>query len=82
VVDGDVVPPGRRRDLTAMPPRHDLQVGDQVQLRDPSVDAVGTVVELLHGHEHVRVEWLTGAGFAGKRIMLSARALLKRPTSG
>ena len=60
--------------------RHGLQVGDQVQLRDPSVDAVGTVVELLGGDEHVRVEWLTGEGYAGKRIMLSAR--LRKRTTG
>lgn len=58
---------------------HGLQVGDRVQLRDPSVDATGTVVALLRGDDHVRVEWLTGEGYAGKRIMLSARALLKRP---
>jgi len=57
---------------------HGLQVGDQVQLRDPSLDAVGTVVQLLRGDDHVRVEWLTGEGYAGKRIMLSARALVKR----
>ena len=60
--------------------RHGLQVGDQVQLRDPTINAVGTVVELLRGDEHVRVEWLTGEGYAGKRIMLSARALVKRST--
>jgi hypothetical protein len=59
--------------------RHGLQVGDQVQLRDPTVNAVGTVVELLRGDEHVRVDWQTGEGYAGKRIMLSARALLKLP---
>jgi hypothetical protein len=57
--------------------RHSFQVGDRVQLRDPSVDAVGTVVELLRGDDHVRVEWQTGEGYAGKRIMLSARALVK-----
>jgi hypothetical protein len=62
-------------------PRHaGLQVGDQVQLLDLSVDAVGTVVELLRGDEHVRVDGLTGEGYAGKRIMLSARALRKRTT--
>lgn len=55
-----------------------LQVGDQVQLRDPCVNAVGTVVQLLRGDEHVRVDWLTGEGYAGKRIMLSARVLQKR----
>lgn len=54
-----------------------LRVGDQVQLRDPCVNAVGTVVELLRGDEHVRVEWLAGEGYAGKRTMLSARALQK-----
>jgi hypothetical protein len=57
---------------------HDgLRVGDTVQLRDPSVNATGTVVQLLRGDSHVRVEWLTGEGYAGKRIMLSARALRK-----
>jgi hypothetical protein len=60
---------------------HDvLRIGDQVQLRDPRVEAVGTVVQLLRGDAHVRVDWLTGDGYAGKRIMLSARALQKRPT--
>jgi len=34
-----------------------LRVGDQVQLRDPCVNAVGTVVELLRGDEHVRVKF-------------------------
>ena len=58
--------------------RDPLRVGDQVQLRDPCVNAVGTIVELLRGDEHVRVEWQTGDGYAGKRIMLSARALRKR----
>ena len=60
---------GMRRDA--------LRVGDQVRLRDPCVNAVGTVVQLLRGDEHVRVDWLTGEGYAGKRIMLSARALQK-----
>jgi len=60
---------------------HDLHVGDQVQLRDPCLDAAGTVVALLRGDDGVRVEWQTGEGYAGKRLMVSARALLKRPTS-
>jgi hypothetical protein len=60
---------------------HGLQVGDEVQLRDPSLDAVGTVVALLRGDDHVRVEWQTGEGYAGKRIMLSARAVVKRRSS-
>lgn len=58
-----------------------LKVGDQVQLLDPTVDAVGTVVELLRGDEHVRVDWSTGVGYAGKRMMLSARALRRRTAS-
>lgn len=56
-----------------------FQVGDLVQLRDPTLDAVGTVVALLRGDDHVRVEWQTGEGYAGKRIMRSARALVKAP---
>ena len=56
-----------------------LQVGDLVQLRDPTLDAVGTVVQLLRGDDHVKVEWQRGEGYAGKRTMLSARALLKLP---
>ena len=56
-----------------------FQVGDLVQLRDPSLEAVGTVVQLLRGDDHVKVEWQSGEGYAGKRTMLSARALLKLP---
>ena len=36
-------------------------------------------VSLLRGDDHVRVEWQKGEGYAGKRIMRSARALLKLP---
>ena len=59
-----------------MPP-HGFEVGDVVELRDSASDTVGTVVELMRD-DHVKVEWNTGAGYAGKTTMLSARALRKR----
>jgi hypothetical protein len=52
-------------------------VGDVVELRDAASDTVGTVVAIVRP-DHVKVEWNTGAGYAGKTIMLSIRALRKR----
>jgi len=52
-------------------------VGDTVELRDAAFEAVGTVVALMRDG-HVKVAWNTGAGYGGKTIMLSVRALRKR----
>jgi hypothetical protein len=62
------------------PRRHTpaVQVGDEVELRGSAVDVVGTVIALLRGDDHVRVEWLRGEGYAGKTTMLSSRAVRKR----
>jgi hypothetical protein len=49
-------------------------VGDIVQLRDVTPEAIGTVVALMRDG-HVKVAWRTGQGYTGKTIMLSVRAL-------
>ena len=54
-----------------------LAVGDTVELRDVTPEAIGTVVALMRDG-HVKVAWRTGQGFTGKTIMLSVRALRKR----
>jgi hypothetical protein len=53
------------------------EVVDTVELRPASADTVGTVVALMR-ENHVKVEWDTGEGYAGKTTMLSVRALRKR----
>jgi len=52
-------------------------VGDTVQLRDVTPEAIGTVVALMRDG-HVKVAWRTGQGFTGKTIMLSVRVLRRR----
>ena len=56
---------------------HGFEVGDTVELRDASSDTVGTIIAIIRP-DHVRVEWNTGEGYAGKTTMLSVRALRKR----
>ena len=56
----------------ATPPR--FLVGDMVELRNVTPEAIGTVVALMRDG-HVKVAWRTGQGFTGKTIMLSVRAL-------
>jgi hypothetical protein len=51
-----------------------LIVGDLVELRNVTPEAIGTVVALMRDG-HVKVAWRTGQGFTGKTIMLSVRAL-------
>ena len=55
-------------------------VGDTVELRHVTPEAIGTVVALMRDG-HVKVLWRTGQGFMGKTIMLSVRALRRRRDS-
>ena len=66
------------RTLSRMATHPSFAVGDTVELRDSFSDTVGTVIALVRG-DQVKVEWNTGAGYAGKTTMLSVRALRKRP---
>jgi hypothetical protein len=52
-------------------------VGDTVELRHSSSDTVGTIVAIIRP-AHVKVEWNTGEGYAGKTTMLSVKALRRR----
>lgn len=54
-----------------------LVVGDTVELRNVTPEAIGTVVALMRDG-HVKVAWRTGQGYMGKTVMLSVRALRRR----
>lgn len=54
-----------------------LVVGDTVELRNVTPEAIGTVVKLMRDG-HVKVAWRSGQGYMGKTIMLSVRALRRR----
>ncbi len=58
----------------------ELEVGDAVELRDAPSDVVGTIVSVVR-RDHMRVQWTTGDGYAGKTTMLSVRMLRKRSGS-